>query len=405
MTVTLHRKVDPDLTHDPLTFQLTTGAPVVVVTSMGTGVAAGASKVSGLDPVIYGAGGMTDCLSGVREGPKNAPPTITTATTGTTTTGTTTTAAPAARFRRLIAVTVASAVEPVLPCRRNAHDEDPLTTAPSVSTSRNPNSIARTSRVRPTKLGGAVLIFLLALAVAGCGSGHSPATGSPAADHSPVDHQDLACPVRLPGRPHTAFLGRHDPGTVRPVRRDTVAIEAWVRHRLQAELPEPQHRGSADRHGARVQGRQRCQRAISPRRDRARSVMRGPRSSLSMASQGPSRRSAQSHTTTATTTPSSTQPTTSTSRSPTRAPNRRRRQSNSDPGPDSSTGSSSGADQSCWIEFTTRYLPVALSTSDGRVGRLASSLGSEGTDREGRKEPACRRSKRSGQRPSVRFRN
>jgi len=161
------------LTHDPLTFQLTTGAPVVVVASICTGVPAGASKVSGLDPVVSGAGGMTDRLAGVRDGPNNAPPTTTAATTA----ATTATAASVASFRRVISATVASAAEPVLPCRRNADDEDPLKAAPIVFTSLNATSTARTSRIRPTKLGRAVLIFFVALAVAGCDSSHSPATG------------------------------------------------------------------------------------------------------------------------------------------------------------------------------------------------------------------------------------
>jgi hypothetical protein len=98
----LHRKVRPDLEHDPLTFQLTASAPVVVVESMGAGVPAGASKVSGLDPVVAAAGGMTDCLPGGRDGPNNEPPTSTEAATAAT-------AAPVASFRRVIFATVASA--------------------------------------------------------------------------------------------------------------------------------------------------------------------------------------------------------------------------------------------------------------------------------------------------------
>src|SRR5271165_6934149 len=100
MTVTLHMKVRPDLEHDPLTFQLTTGAPVVVVESRGAGVPVGASKVNGLDVVVAGAGGTAECLAGVRDNSSNAPSTTTTAT-----------AAAIASLRRVILATVARCIE------------------------------------------------------------------------------------------------------------------------------------------------------------------------------------------------------------------------------------------------------------------------------------------------------
>jgi len=46
-----------------------------------------------------------------------------------------------------------------------------------VLTSLDATPTTRTSRIRPTKLGGAVLIFLAALAAAACSSGHKPPTG------------------------------------------------------------------------------------------------------------------------------------------------------------------------------------------------------------------------------------
>jgi hypothetical protein len=52
-----------------------------------------------------------------------------------------------------------------------------LKAAPIVLTSLNATLTTRTPRVRPTKLGGAVLIFLVALAAAACNSGHSPLSG------------------------------------------------------------------------------------------------------------------------------------------------------------------------------------------------------------------------------------
>ena len=90
MTVTLHRKVDPDLTHDPLTFQRTTVARVVVVDSMGTGEPGGASKVSGIDSVVGGVGWMADCLPDGPDNSNHAAPTTTA-----------TTSAPVASFRRV----------------------------------------------------------------------------------------------------------------------------------------------------------------------------------------------------------------------------------------------------------------------------------------------------------------
>jgi hypothetical protein len=148
MTDTLHWKVRPDLEHDPLTFQLTTGAPAVVVGSMGTGVPAGASKVSGLHRVVGGGEGLADCLSGVRDNSNDATPTTTAAT-----------AAPVASFRRLILGMVARCTERPSPCYPAAE----MLATPST----------RTSRIRPTKLGGAVLVFLVALAAAACSSGQN----------------------------------------------------------------------------------------------------------------------------------------------------------------------------------------------------------------------------------------
>lgn len=165
MTVTLHRKIRPDLRHDPLTFQLTTGAPVVVPEPMAAGVPAGASKVSGLDPVVGGAGGMADCLPGVPDNSNNAPPTTTAAT-----------AAPVVSFRRVILAAVARCFQrpgPSYPATEMLTTKTTLKAAPIALTGLDATPSTCTSRIRPTRLRGAVLIFLIALAGAACNSGHS----------------------------------------------------------------------------------------------------------------------------------------------------------------------------------------------------------------------------------------
>jgi hypothetical protein len=151
------------LEHDPLTFQLTTGASVGVVESIGTGVPGGASKVSGLHAVVGGGEGLADCLPGVRDNSNNATPTTTAAT-----------AAPVASFRRLILGMVARCTERPSPCYPAAEmlpTNKPLKAAPIVLTTLDAILSTRTSRVWPTKLGGAVLVFLVALAAAACSSG------------------------------------------------------------------------------------------------------------------------------------------------------------------------------------------------------------------------------------------
>jgi len=64
--------------------------------------------------------------------------------------------------------------QPVLPCRPNARDEDLLKAAPIVLFDLGATPSNSRARIRPTKLGGAVLILLVALAAAGCNSARKP---------------------------------------------------------------------------------------------------------------------------------------------------------------------------------------------------------------------------------------
>lgn len=65
----------------------------------------------------------------------------------------------------------------VLACRRNRRDESPLKAAPLVLTSLDATPSTRRSRIRSTRLVGAVLTFLVALTAAACSS--SPAQSAP----------------------------------------------------------------------------------------------------------------------------------------------------------------------------------------------------------------------------------
>jgi len=66
---------------------------------------------------------------------------------------------------------------PCYPAAEMPATKTPPRAAPIVLTSLEATPSTRTSRIQPTKLGVAVLIFLVALAAAGCSSGREPPTG------------------------------------------------------------------------------------------------------------------------------------------------------------------------------------------------------------------------------------